>query len=255
MNSRDKLFTQRSIQWNHSHRLSQTGTISALLILSILVVSLVPAVVAQRTVAFAGYTWTVKSGYGGPGSNYWSDSSESVWVDDNGQLHLKVRYENGVWYCSEVYLQKSLGYGKYIFHMATRPDLLKPMLVNGLFLYQRDQREVDIEFTKWGDPARTNNAQYVVSPSKQSGHMYRFPLSLGNDTSTHTIQWTSSTLQFQSYDGDNLVQDWTYSGSSTKALRLGQEILHINLWIYGSPPIGVSCEQEIIIADFDFIPT
>jgi hypothetical protein len=35
----------------------------------------------SRTITFAGRSWEVKSGTGGPGPNNWSDSASSVWVD------------------------------------------------------------------------------------------------------------------------------------------------------------------------------
>lgn len=61
--------------------------------------------VQQTTIEFAGHTWNVKSGTGGPGPNNWSNSNNSVWVDNEGKLHLKIRYINGKWVCAEIYSQ------------------------------------------------------------------------------------------------------------------------------------------------------
>ncbi|UCG15976.1 MAG: hypothetical protein JSV19_11850 [Phycisphaerales bacterium] len=52
----------------------------------------VSSAVQARTIDFAGLTWTVRSGYGGPGPNNWSDSTDSVWGDVQGRPHLKIRF-------------------------------------------------------------------------------------------------------------------------------------------------------------------
>jgi hypothetical protein len=224
------------------------------LLASLVLGSFMSTVVGVRTVSFAGYTWQVKSGYGGPASNYWSDSSESVWVDNNGYLHLKIRNINGVWYCSEVFLPNSLGYGQYVFHVAGRVDSLKPNIVMGLFLYQSDRREVDIEFSRWGDPNRIENAQYVISPSKQPNNMHRFTISQSVDYSTHIIDWVGRSVNFRSMEGASALQEWAYQNPANRILQEGRERLHINLWLCGTRLAGVSYEQEIVITGFEFTP-
>jgi len=103
-----------------------------------------PASAAPRAVDFSGYTWTVKSGYGGPGGNNWGNGEESVFVDSAGKLHLKVKNIGGKWYSSEVFLNKSLGYGKYEFVTEGPVDKVDKNLVVGLFVYADDEHEIDI---------------------------------------------------------------------------------------------------------------
>jgi len=225
-----------------------------------------PEATAVRTLRFAGFLWHVRSGHGDPGANRWSSDGENVWVDDSGQLHLRIRYVNGRWYCSEVYLPISLGYGRYVFHVGGAIDSLKPMVVVGLFLYQSDRNELDIEFSRWADPSRTNNAQYVVWPADLQGHLHAFSFSRSESDSVHVIEWTAEAIRFRSAVGNNtgslagehVVQDWTYPGSSREALVLGQERVHINLWLYGgwlaAWKYGRSCDQEIVVTSFEFTP-
>src|SRR5271165_635656 len=80
----------------------------------------------DRTLQFAGQTWNVRKGHGGPGPNRWSDARESVWVDDQGRLHLKIRQIAGEWACVEVWTQKSLGYGDYVFQVASNVEKYDP---------------------------------------------------------------------------------------------------------------------------------
>ena len=69
----------------------------------------------QTTIAFAGINWNIKSGNYGPGPNNWSDSPSSVWIDENGYLHLKIRKVGNKWLCAKIYAQQSLEHGKYRF--------------------------------------------------------------------------------------------------------------------------------------------
>jgi len=121
-----------------------------------------------RIIEFAGQQWYVKSGCargpGGPGGNCWSDSEESVWVDESGQLHLKIREVGGTWYCAEVYTTEYTQYGMHRFYTIGRLDLLNENVVAAPFLYANDTTEIDIEFTRWGVPELSYNAQYVVQP-------------------------------------------------------------------------------------------
>jgi uncharacterized protein (TIGR02145 family) len=93
------------------------------------------------TIHFAGLIWDIKSGYGGPGPNYWSDSPQNVWLDDSGQLHLKIRQDendSNKWYCSEIIAQQSYGYGEYRFYVSSNVNNLDSNIVVGLFTYETD---------------------------------------------------------------------------------------------------------------------
>ncbi|MHC5173180.1 MAG: hypothetical protein ACYSPJ_05395, partial [Planctomycetota bacterium] len=57
----------------------------------------------KRTVTFAGHEWGVKYGDQlGPGPNYFSDSQDSLWVDEKGYLHMTIIKRGGKWFCTEV---------------------------------------------------------------------------------------------------------------------------------------------------------
>lgn len=175
---------------------------------------------AQKTVQFSGITWNVRNGSGGPGPNYWSDSPDNIWIDADGQLHLKIRKVGNTWYCSEIYAQQSFGFGEYSFYVASNVESFDPEIVAGLFTYETDTREVDIEFSRWGNPAN-NDGWYTVQPVI-AGNQQNFALNLVNDSSTHKFTWGSSNIYFQSYHGhyttlpstENLISEWNYTGNS-----------------------------------------
>lgn len=207
---------------------------------------------AQRTIQFAGIEWFVKDGFSGPGPNYWSDSSHSVWVDSNGFLHLKVRKVAGVWHCAEIYSAKKFGYGEYKFHVATNVENFAPNIIAGLFIYGNDSSEIDIEF-----PHRGSNSilgWYTVQPGPYSSCNHeQFALNLSGDYSTHSFIWKKDLIEFESYHGhadsllgqNHLINRWTYLGAHVP--RFSQERLHINLWLDGGKAPGDRKEAELII--------
>ncbi len=233
--------------------------------------------ILPRIIAFSGYDWWLKDtgcGRAGPGSNYFSDSNQNVWLDANEQLHLKIAHRADKWYCSEVVSSDSLGYGTHAFTVKGRIDVLDPNVVLGLFTWdtnapQYNYREIDFEFSRWWDTNEANNAQYVIQPWYIEGNRHRFHINCGpNDLTTHEIKWLPDRICFKSYygeypllDSNNLIESWSYIGSYIPPA--GGENDRMNLWLLqplGSPqetpggPPADGNEVEVIIRSFKFMP-
>jgi hypothetical protein len=209
-----------------------------------------------RTVEFAGLTWQVHRGFGGPGPNRFSDGSDSVWVDELGQLHMKIRKVGDAWFSSEVYTLDSLGYGTYRFQIASDAELYDPQVVVGLFTYLDDQHEIDIELTRQGDP-HAPEGNYTVQPYFIPGNMAKFELGL-HDNSTHAFEWRPDSIFFQSLDGrrinpavpEDVISDWTYTGNSIPLA--GAERLYINFYLFQGVPPANGADAELIVTDVTF---
>lgn len=215
-----------------------------------------------RTLSFSGYEWTVKSSDSpvGPGPNYFSDSSRNVWVDKKGRLHLKITMRDGKWHCAEVVSQQNFGYGKYIFYLASRVDLLNENVVLGLFTWddapEYNHREIDIEFSRWSDPAN-DNSQFVVQPWDSPGNMYRFNTYLKRRYSTHSFEWRNGNILFQSFKGSSadprkLIESWNYNGGDIPIPV--NENPRINLWLYNGNSPSNNKAAEVVINKFEFVP-
>jgi hypothetical protein len=218
-----------------------------------------------RQIEFSGYTWNVKASEtpAGPGPNYFSDRVEDVWVDEAGRLHLRIVQRDGIWYCTEVFTEAPLGYGKYIFRLASRVDQLDQNVVLGLFTWddtapEHNYREIDIEFSRWGQ-ATNDNAQYVVQPWYHTGNMYRFNMALPGNDSTHGFDWRAYRIFFQSLYGhqpfpgpeDDEIAAWTYTGYDIPPAGAGNA--QINLWLFNSSPPSAGEAAEVIIEAFEFV--
>lgn len=215
----------------------------------------------QRIIEFAGRQWVVKSGCGlGPGPNCWSDSQESVWVE-GGQLHLKIRKVNDVWYAAEVSTKVCTQYGMHRFFTIGRLDNLDQNVVAALFLYKDDQTEVDIEFAKWGEPNPTYNTQYVIQPWDKPGNQEKFLTKLNGTFTTHYMNWQPSSIQFKSIHGHHqepprpghLIHEWLYTGGDIPSEPENLKI-HINLWLFQGNPPANGQEVELIIKNAQLPP-
>jgi hypothetical protein len=219
---------------------------------------------AADVIDFSGYQWCVK--YGplpmGPGPNYFSSSSDNVQVDADSRLHMRITKRLGRWQCAEVILDQSLGYGKYIFYLDGRPDLIDKNVVLGLFTWDDDvppyYREIDVEISRWGSDL-DDNTQFVVQPWDISGNMHRFNSVLTADAMTCSFTWTGTKISFECLlghspvsPGGGIIAAWEYIDTAYIPTE-GQEKVHINLWLCDTAPSN-GLAAEVVIAGFAFIP-
>ena len=218
------------------------------------------------TISFSGYTWVVRSsGKGGPGPNYWDP--DNVSVDADGCLHLKLTKRNDRWYCSEVYTEKRLGFGRYEFSIVGRVDKIDKNVVVGLFNYPTSDvgpdatHEIDIEFAQWGN-ASAPVGNYTVWPATNTLRQASKPFSfaLNGDSSTQSFTWSATNVFFQSQQGHDDAKSrpfasWLYqppnpaTGISQKPMPV-----HINLWCFKGQPPSDGQQVELIIRGFKFTP-
>jgi hypothetical protein len=216
-------------------------------------------------IQFGGYTWTVRSGRGGPGPNTWDQNN--VWLDSATNLHLKIGQRDGKWSCAEVTMQKRLGFGRYQFQTVGRLDLLDDNVVLGLFNYPTGDvgpdgtHEIDIEFARWGE-ARKPMGNFTVWPVERGRKQVTksFPFSLTEDQTTHRFTWSHGQIAFQSLKGyrdddREELSRWVYSPQEP-ARSVSQQPMpvHINLWLFKGRPPKDGREVEVVIRDFWFMP-
>jgi hypothetical protein len=219
-----------------------------------------------KTIYFAGYNWTAKSGNNiGPGPNRWDE--DNVWIDQNGYLHLVLTSRDGQWYCSQVSMVDRLGFGRYQFWVTGRIDQLDPNVVFGLFNYPPSDvgpdgtHEIDIEFARWGKP-QAPIGNYTVWPATKglnSAH-HPFAVELSGDNTTQRFIWGRTSVTFQSLVGhsnDNSGQlaIWRYQPRDPAGF-IGDEPMpvEINLWLFKGQPPKNGQRIELVVRSFSFTP-
>lgn len=215
---------------------------------------------AQRSITFSGYEWWVKNGSGGPGPNLWSDNDSSVWIDKSGYLHLKIKKTGNNWYCSEVNLNSSLGYGTYNFVVESDLAKFDKNIVVGLFLYEDDTKEIDIEFARWGNALTVPGWYTIQPPPYTAANQHSFDIDTGVQLSTHSFDWLPDKTYFRSIKGveevvppnNNLLAEWTYTGIPQPSA--GNERLHINFWLFQGLQPSNKKDAELVIRKVEFKP-
>lgn len=204
---------------------------------------------------FSGQEWLIKNGCGlGPGGNCWSSDSESVWVDNNDRLHLKVRNIDGVWHSAEVKSKKCVTKGEFWFYVDTPLEFLDPNIVFASFVYLNDYNEIDvIEASRWQNPNNNFNAQYVVQPYYKPENIYKFNIDSSRYTS-HGILWEYDNINFESWKKTGRfwwkTHDWNYLGPDIPSTSNPQNCfrVHINLWQVNNSTPYYNQEVEIVVS-------
>jgi hypothetical protein len=115
-------------------------------------------------------------------------------------------------------------------------------------------REFGVEITRWGDP-RSKNAQYAVQPYYVPANVARFMAPSG--VLTHTFRWEPGKASFRTVRGGDASK-----GSSVVAEHVftsgvpvpGEELIHVNLYIFGSAASPLSKPAEVVIEKFEYLP-
>jgi len=217
------------------------------------------------SVTFSGYTWGIKTtgNVAGdqfdPGPNFWSNDTSVVNVAADG-LHLKDVQINGMWQCGEIYLTQSLGYGTYTVQVASHLDQLDQNTVAApLFIYAAPGQELDNEYSGPGGLVpNPYNAQFVVQPYTVPGNIVYYTQPSTTQFSTQ-MEWRSDHVTFTSWNGwsnppapGDIIYQWTYTGGNIPPV--GQERVHINLWLLnGNAPLSGNGD-EMVINSFTFQP-
>jgi hypothetical protein len=234
--------------------------------LAALALVLATAPAAAKTVDFAGYTWEVREGGGGPGPNHWSADNVRVAADG---LHLRIAAAAGQWSCAEVTMTRSLGFGTFVFELAGRPDRFDRNIVLGLFDYPTADigpdgtNEIDIEFAQWGDAGNDRRLNWTVYPPSLGPPPthHEVPLALAGEASTHRFDWTSGGVKFASFDGWkdsgglSPIAKWNDAPARPRHHIPRQPLpVHLNLWLFqGEAPVD-GREVEVVIRSFSFTP-
>jgi hypothetical protein len=211
-----------------------------------------------RTLQFAGYEWRVRdapSERGGWSNRY---DPENAWLDERGALHLRIAADADGWTCAEVILTRSLGYGTYSF-VVEDVSRLPPPVVLGLFTWddvagEQRFRELDFEFSRWGDAANAN-AQYVVQPYYVPANVSRFEAPSG--VLTHTLRWEVGRATFRTVEGAGAATSprVVAEHAFTSGVPLpGNETIRMNLYVFGHPPPTLPLPTEVVVRSFEYLP-
>jgi hypothetical protein len=218
-----------------------------------------PTLAPTKPLKFSGYDWdvrTVSSNRGGLENLY---DPDNAWTDANGALHLRITHRSGSWYCAQVALNRSLGYGTYIFRVRDASHL-ESAAVFSMYTFDEwhgDQyyREMDVEMSRWGDAANPNNAQYAIQPFYVPGNVYQFKAPAG--PLTYTMRWKSGSVAFTTTRSsrDDTAGTVVAEHEFTAGVPApGQEKIKLQVYLVASHKYPLQEGGEVIIDKFEYLP-
>ena len=186
-----------------------------------------------RTVQFAGFEWQMRgeTGAGGPGSNLWGSSEQSIALSDDG-LVLTLHPDGDAWRSAEVRTALPRGTVRVEFDIELASGEVANNIVLGLFVYRDDSHEADFECTQWGDPAAEPWQFALARPA--GAQVERFSLGTTAESS-HVLRWRRRTVEWRS-SSEGVSHSW--SERLAPGRRLNPAYIHINLWLHQRRPPG-----------------
>src|SRR5262249_33650548 len=138
----------------------------------------------RKTLTFSGYEWDIRQT---PGDRHGANDydARNAWVDDSGQLHLRLAERDGRWTSAGARLMRSPGYGTHEGRMRDMSQL-DPAAAFGMFTFDdqgsdQNHRQMGFDIRRWGD-ARGKNAQYALQPDYIAANVFRFATPAGRLT-------------------------------------------------------------------------
>lgn len=215
----------------------------------------------HATLNFSGYDWIIRAAPSGRGGLNNDFDPKNAFTDPGGALHLRISGQPGQWKCAEVNLTRSLGYGTYRFVVRDTSNL-DPAAVFGIFTWDgaaaaQNHREIDIEVSRWSDPAG-KNTQYVVQPFYVPANVERFISPPG--VLTHSFHWEPGKVTFTTVRGsptdapsDKQPQPVARHAFTSGVPSPGAESVHINLYVAGRRG-ELQNGTEVVIEKFEYLP-
>ena len=218
-----------------------------------------PTFAPTKPLKFSGYDWdvrTIASDRGGTNNLYDPDNAGT---DASGALHLHITRKADRWWCAEMVLNRSLGYGTYL---ATVRDTshLEPAAVFSMITFEEwggDQyyREMGVEISRWGDAANKNNSQYVIQPFYIPGNVSAFSAPSG--TLTYLLRWESGRASFKTFRGASvgagapLVSEHVFSSGIPSP---GQAKIHLIFYVIATDKNPLQKDSEVVIEKLEYLP-
>jgi hypothetical protein len=209
---------------------------------------------------FSGFKWRVRfkpSDRGGTRNPY---NPENVFTDRQGALHLQIVKRDQRWTCSEVKLTRSLGYGTYSFTVEDT-SRLDPSVVLEMYTWdystdEQNNREFDINISRWGDPDN-KNAEFTLQPTFLPSNVSRFDVPAGR--LKHTMVWEPGRITMTISRADAPAQSPAILRRvfTSEVPTPGSESVRMAFFVYlqgKRGPSGLRDRAEVIVDRFEFLP-
>jgi len=207
----------------------------------------------EKTINFSNYVCTIKESNvpKGPRDNLWT--AKNICIDNGGNLELSISKRGEKWYSSELFIPTHFGYGSYSFTIDSPVHNLDENAVLGLFVYESDTQEIDIEFQRHVHP--TKNVAFTVQKIRQDQDTVQQSFILNTSGSVHlSFDWSKNLIHFKaSTENGQLISEFIVI-EEEHIPHPDKELVRINYYLF-YPDRGLSDtnKHSITISHFTFI--
>ena len=218
-----------------------------------------PQMAPTSSLKFSGYDWSVRTIPNNKGGMDNLFDPENAWTDTSGALHMRIKKKSDAWSCAEIYLTRSLGYGTYSVTVRDTSNM-DPAAVFTMYTFEdsageQHYREMDLEVSRWGDPANKNNAQYVIQPFYIPGNV--IPFAAPSGTLTYFLRWESGHATFKTFRGSSagagaqLVSEHEFTYGIPEP---GKAIPRLIFYVVASNKYPMQKPSEVVVEKFEYLP-
>ena len=151
-----------------------------------------------------------------------------------------------------------LRYGTYSFVVRDTSNL-EPAAVLAMFTWdysgaEENNREMDVEISRWADPA-SKNTQYVVQPFYVPANVARFNSPAG--VLTHSFRWEPGRLSFRTVRANanaprpEVVSEHVFTSGVPVP---GVETVRMAFYVYGKTGQPLQNGAEVVVEKFEYLP-
>ncbi len=214
----------------------------------------VPEAWASHKIHFAERDWYARHSdvLVAAGPNRWSSTSDSLSVNDQDQLTMRIINRDYRWYASEISTPWPFEHGAMQALLEGPLGELDANVIFGFFLYKNDHSELDIELGTWGKFS-DYNAQFVVAPPIEASRLHRFALPEECHKAMTSICFGSRYFVFRWQCEGGAITTWRHATTFVPEPR--QHHVHLNLWMFKTRPPQQRKSVAIKIHEVRFIPT
>ena len=212
--------------------------------------------IGLKPLRFSGYDWWLSNTDSDRGGSIHSYRPDNLSVDPKGFLHLRITGQPNHWSCSEMILQRSLGYGTYAVTVDV-PRHLEPAAVLNIFTWSRtgadvNHREMDINLSRWGN-TDGKNVEYIVEPFYVPTNVYGLEVKPGLTRFSLRWQPNSATFESTALEGTDTrtYPAHTFTGNVPVP---GDETLRMNFCEVARAQDPLKNGVEIVVERFQYLP-
>ncbi len=210
----------------------------------------------EPTVRFSGFDWKVRTRPGDLASKTNEYSSENVFVDESGALHLRLLRNAHGWVCSEIRSVRSFGYGTYSASLQDT-GYFEPAIMFSAFTYfdqptDGDHRELAMRVTRRGVASNTNG-EFSIQPSFVPANFYHFTVPSG--PLKLVMSWHPDEAGFAVSREQTRAAKPIVSWPVRTGLPISDDThMFFNLCNYGYAPLVPTHDTEVVVTAFEFYP-